>query len=394
MPSTEGQDSSSPAPFLSPSPFRSFGRSIFSPRREHSQSMEAIHEYNFSDTELESFQKQIVDRLHDLSGASADELISVDWIRKLLDSFIYFQEEFKVILLKNKTQISRPPLDHLVGEYFERSLKALDVCNATRSGIDKVHLWQKHLEIVLCALDSRQRVIGKGQFRRARKALMDLELAMSEEKDSDSVISYRNPPPSFGRNNQSSKNYRHPHHRSLSLTVSPSASAARQIQLMANNLIQPRLNEIMSTNGLALTIYTISSVLMFVLWTLVTAIPNQDKGLNIHLSFPRHLSCGFPLLLLHERIVEETRRRNRPNSNTGSLKEIYKIQKCARQLTELIDLPDDQFPITEEHKNQVEEGVKELALVSDAFKSGLDSLEQQVREVFHRIACFRNDFRI
>ncbi|KAK6945565.1 Protein ROH1-like [Dillenia turbinata] len=36
----------------------------------------------------------------------------------------------------------------------------------------------------LSALDSRQRALGDGQLRRARKALMDLALAMLDEKES------------------------------------------------------------------------------------------------------------------------------------------------------------------------------------------------------------------
>lgn len=384
MPSTDGHDSSLP----SPSPFRSFGRSIFSPRREHVQSIEAIHESSFCDLELESFQKQVAERLHELSGVNDDELLSIEWIMKLLDAFIYCQERFRVILLKNKVQISRPPSDHLVEEYFERSLKALDICNATRDGIEKIRLWQNHLEIVLSALDSRQRLVGQGQLRRARKALMDLALAMLEEKDTDSVLSHRNR--SFGRHNASKDRHQQAvrHSRSLSWSVSRSWSAAKQLQSIANNLVLPRVNEIVATNGLALTIFTVSSVLMFVLWTLVAAIPCQDRGLNIHLSFPRHLSWGIPLLLLHERIVEESKKRDRRNSN-GLLKEIYQIEKCARHLTDLVDLPE--FPMTVEHKNEIEQGIGELALVCEAFKKGLDPLEQQVREVFRRIMGCRNE---
>ena len=64
-------------------------------------------------------------------------------------------------------------------------MKALDICNATRDGIEKIRQWEKQLEIVLSAMDSRQRMMGEGQFRRARKALMDLAIAiMLDEKES------------------------------------------------------------------------------------------------------------------------------------------------------------------------------------------------------------------
>lgn len=128
-------------------------------------------------------------------------------------------------------------MDRLVAEFFERSVKALDICNATRNGIENIRLWQKHLEIVVCALDSQQRAFGEGQFRRARKALMDMALAMLDEKGSGSVLSHRHR--SFGRHNTSKDHHRRQssggHSRSLSWSVSRSWSAAKQLQSIAND---------------------------------------------------------------------------------------------------------------------------------------------------------------
>ncbi|KAI8558992.1 hypothetical protein RHMOL_Rhmol04G0139400 [Rhododendron molle] len=72
-----------------------------------------------------------------------------------------------------------------VSEFFEKSIKALDICNATRDGIQKIRLWQKHLEFVLCALNSRQRTVGKGQSCQAREDLTDLAFVMLDEKETD-----------------------------------------------------------------------------------------------------------------------------------------------------------------------------------------------------------------
>lgn len=372
MPSTDNQGSSSP--------FHSLGRSIFSLRRDHVHSTEVNHEPTYDDLELESFQKLVAERFNELSEVDADELLSIPWIQKLLDAFICCHEEFRVILLKNKGLLAKPPLDRIFSEFSERSLKALDICNATRDGIEKIRLWQKQLEIVNIALDSHQRTIGEGQFRRARKALMDLALAMLDEKDSGTVLSQRNR--SFGRHNTSNKDKGPGHSRSLSWSVSRSWSAAKQLQLIANNLVQPRGNEIAATNGLALLVYVMSSLLMLVLWTLVAAIPCQDRGLNVHFSFPRQSLWGVPLLCLHERILEESKKKERKNSN-GLLKEIYQIERCARQLIDLVDLA--QFPLAEEQKVELEQGMKELDEVFRALKNGLDPLERQVREVFRKI---------
>ncbi|KAL0391833.1 UNVERIFIED_CONTAM: protein ROH1 [Sesamum radiatum] len=150
-----------------------FGFSILSRRRDQVHSMESTHEATVQELELEAFQKQVADRFQDLAAAEPDELLSISWLRKLLDAFLCCQEEFRAIVLKNKVHLNRPPMERSIADFFDRSVKALDVCNAIRDGIEQIRQWQKQLEIVLCALDN-QRSIGEGQFRRAKKALVDL----------------------------------------------------------------------------------------------------------------------------------------------------------------------------------------------------------------------------
>ncbi|XP_057976717.1 protein ROH1A-like isoform X2 [Malania oleifera] len=348
--------------------------------------MDGNHDSNSQELVLESFQKLISDRFHDLSTVSDDELLSLEWIRKLLDAFICCQDEFKVILFNNKVQISKPPLDRLVADFFERSIKALDICNATRDGIERIRQWEKHLEIVLCALDSQKRMVGEGQFRRARKALTDLALAMLDEKDSGSVFSQRNR--SFGRHSSSKEHRPSGHSRSLSWSVSRSWSAAKQLQSISNNLVPPRGNEIVASGGLALPVFSMSFVLMFVLWILVAAIPCQDRGLQIHFSIPRQLPWGSSFMLLHDRIMEEFKKKERRNCS-GLLREIYQIEKCARHVSDMVDSV--QFPLTEEQKNEVGQGALEAAEICESLKNGLDPLERQVREVFRRIMNCRTE---
>ncbi|KAM7250619.1 hypothetical protein ACFE04_022502 [Oxalis oulophora] len=369
MPSTDNQ-----LPF---SPLRSFGRSLF--RREHAH---AIEPAKVQESDLERFQILVTNKFRILATIDLDDLLSVAWMQNLLDVFVECLEEFRLLLLKNKTLVSKPPVDRFVIEFYERTVKALDICNATRDGIERIRTWKKHLEIVLSALSSHQRAIGEAQFRRARKALMDMELAMLDEKETGSAFSRRNK--SFGRHNSSKDNHRRlpGHARSLSWSVSHSWSAAKQLQSIASNLVAPRGSDIIATNGLAVPIFTMSSVLMFVLWALVAAIPCQDRGLNIHISVPRQYAWATSILSLHERILEESRKRDRRNSN-GLLKEIYLMERCSRQLTDLADLA--HFPLSEEQRVEVVQAVVDLTLVCDVFKSRLDPLERQVREVFRKI---------
>ncbi|OWM90754.1 UPF0496 protein 4-like [Punica granatum] len=364
------------------------GRSILSLRRDqvaaHSMEGGSAHEATGLEVELEAFQRQVTERFLDLSSAGPDELLSLSWVRRLLDAFLCCQEEFRAILFNNRALVSRPPMDRLIAEFNERTVKALDVCNAIRDGIERIRQWQKLLEIVLCALEN-QRNLGEGQFRRAKKALIDLAIAMLDEKDSGSTVAHRNR--SFGRNNNSSRDHRSVgHFRSLSWSVSRSWSAAKQIQAIGNNLSAPKGNEIVATNGLSVAVFTMASVLLFVMWALVAAIPCQDRGLQAHFSIPRQYTWAAPVLSLHDRIVEESKKRERKNA-CGLLREIYQVEKCSRMMSEMVDSV--QFPLTEEKEGEVRQRIQEVVQVFDSVKEGLDPLERQVREVFHRIVRSR-----
>lgn len=379
MPSTENQSPSS-------SSFSSFGRSLFGMRQDQVHSVEASHESDSCNLELGSFQKRVTDRFNELSGAGDDELLSIDWMQKLLTAFICCHDEFRAILLNNKDQLSKPPMDRMTSEFIERSVKALDICNAGRDGIETIRMWQKQLEIVSCALGSNKRPLTEGQFRRARKALMDLALAMIDEKESGSVFSQRHR--SFGRHNSSKDSHSTRHSRSHSWSVSRSWSAAKQLQSIANNLVPPRANEIAANKGLSVSVYTMNCILLFVLWTLVAAIPCQDRGLNIHFPIPKQFTWSTAVASLYDRILDESKKKEHRNSS-GLLKEIYQIETATRHLTDLVDSA--QFPLTEEHVMEVEQDLKELKLASEAFRVGLDPLERHVREVFRKIVDSRTE---
>ncbi|KAE8727830.1 putative Potassium transporter [Hibiscus syriacus] len=231
--------------------------------------------------ELDSFQRQVADRFHDLSSVPSDDLLSLHSLRKLLDVFLSCQEEFRV-----------------------------------RDGIEQIRQWQKMLEIVLFALGDGnlnnnggescfRRSLGEGQIRRAKKALIDLAILMLDETDSGQALAYRNR--SFGRNNHGSshsKDYPHRslgHFRSLSWSVSRSWSAARQLQAIGNNLTVPRGNEVVATNGLAIPVYTMSCVLLSVMWALVAAIPCQDRGLQVNFYVPKKFPWRLRYFLIKKR---------------------------------------------------------------------------------------------
>ncbi|CAA0812899.1 Protein of unknown function (DUF793 [Striga hermonthica] len=382
MPTTDLHDGSSSS---------TFGFSILSRRRDQvHHAVDPTHESNNAqEMELEDFQKKVAARFHDLASASPDDFLSIPWLQKLLDAFLSSQEEFNLIISHNRAQLSKPPMDRHLSEFFERSVKALDVCNAIRDGIEQIRQWQKQLEIVLCALDSNNtnnnishKSLGEGQFRRAKKALVDLALCMLDEKESNTAaLAHRNR--SFGRNNAQKEQKGLAQFRSLSWSVSRSWSAARQLQAISSNLAAPRANEIVSTNGLSLAVFTMSYVLLIVTWALVAAIPCQDRGLQTHFYVSRQFLWAGPILSIHERVLEESKKRERRNS-CGLLKEIHEIEKCGRQLNEFVDSV-KVFPLGEEREMEVRERVSEAGAVYGALRDGLDPMEKRVRDVFHRI---------
>ncbi|KAL6218184.1 hypothetical protein ACLB2K_011399 [Fragaria x ananassa] len=377
MPATEFQGSAA----------AQFGRSVFSLKR-HSHVTPVVMDGGQS-LDLDTFQSHVSDCFQQLSSSSHD-LLSLSWLRDLLDSFLRIHHQFKLLILSTpKSHLSKPTVDRLLSDYFERSVKGLDVCNAIRDGIEQMRQWHKLLEIVLCALD-RDRTLGEGQFRRAKKALIDLAIAMLDDKgnaSNNTTLAHRNR--SFGRSNTPAKDYRSVgHFRSLSWSVSRSWSAARQLQAIGNNLCAPRPNEIAATNGLATAVFTVNSVLLFVMWALVAAIPCQDRGLQVHFTIPRTFGWAAPLLSLHERIMEESKRRDRRNA-CALLKEIHQIEKCSRLISELADSV--QFPLSEDKEGEVRQRVQELSELCEGMKEGLDPLERQVREVFHGIVRSRTE---
>ncbi|KAK4795117.1 hypothetical protein SAY86_013111 [Trapa natans] len=226
-----------------------------------------------------------------MSCSGPEEILSVAWTQRLIEVFLSLQEQFHGLVLKVPSPRSTA-VDRTLNEYYDRSVKALDVCNAVRDGIEQVRSWGKLLEIVL-----------------ARKALVDLSICTLDGKDSGPLSSHWNR--SFARSNNSSnpttpRDYRSAgHFRSLSWSVSRAWSAARQIQAIGCNLNYPRGNEIGATHGLSLAVYTMGVVLLFVMWALVAAIPCQDRALQAHFAVPRQIVWAGPLLTLQDRIMEE-----------------------------------------------------------------------------------------
>ncbi|GFZ01339.1 from the Czech 'roh' meaning 'corner' [Actinidia rufa] len=313
----------------------------------------------------------------------ADALLSIAWFRKLLDAFLCCEAEFKAVLVmgRDPAQFAKAPLDRLIPELLDRAVKALDVCNAITHGVELVRHWQKLAQIAVTALE--QRPIGEGQVRRAKKALTTLltSMAFDDKESHHGKSTDRNW--SFGRRGggAANKDKIAGNFRSLSWNVAKSWSASKQIQAMSSNLIAPRGGE---PTGLALPVYVMSTVLVFVMWALVAAIPCQERiGLPTHFPVPRQLGWAQPVIGLQEKIGEEWKKKEKKGT-CGLLEEIQKMEKLSQGLVEFAD--GFQFPA---ETDDVAAMVAELAEICGKMEEGLVPLQQQVREVFHRIVRSR-----
>ncbi|XP_020573699.1 uncharacterized protein LOC110020068 [Phalaenopsis equestris] len=360
--------------------FASFSRSLLNLHRDLDDLQQEPAGW-IQEQGIDAFQLHVAELFAELSAAGGDDLLSLTWIRKLLDAFLFCQEEFRFILFNNRHLLSRSPMDRLISDFYDRGVKALDLCNAIRDGIEQVRQWEKLMEIVLIALDPRQSFISQGQIRRSEKALIDLAFFIHDEKESSSVTVQRNR--SFSLQQRAAG-----HYRSYSWSVSRSWSAAKQLQAIGNNIYFPRSHEVVATSGLANSVFTMNSLLHFVMWVLVAAIPCQDRGLQAHFSILKSFPWGASVISLHERIMEESKKRERKKS-VGLLKEIHQLEKCTLRLLQLTESV-EQFPEREEEE-MIRQAVLGFGHVYNSMKDDLDLLERQIRHVFHEIVHSRID---
>ena len=361
-------------------------------RRNQVMAMEGSHDQELEDLEL--FQKHVSDRFADLltSPSEGEALLSIAWLRKLLDMFLCCEAQFKAVLLMDRdpSQISKPPLDRLIPELLDRVVKSLDICNAVCMGVESIRNFQKFAEIAVSALE--QRPIGEGQIRRAKKALNSLITAMIvEDKDGINTKSTERSW-SFGRrgsnNAAANKDRATGQLRAQSWTMAKGWSAAKQIQAMSANLAAPRGAE---SSGLPLPVYIMSTIFVLVMWTLVAAIPCQERnGLGSHFPVPRQLAWAQPMIVLQEKIADEWKKKEK-KGYSGLLEEMQRLEKLGQSLIEFAD--SFQLPVEEGRLEEVKAQVEEMGEICRKMEEGLLPLQQQIREVFHRVVRSRTEVR-
>ncbi|VVA99680.1 unnamed protein product [Arabis nemorensis] len=333
--------------------------------------------------ELEDFQKHVAERFTELLSPStttasdspeSDPILSIQWLRKLLDAFMSCESEFQAVLTTNPAQISKPPLDKLVPEMLDRIVKALDICTAVVNGVDSVRQSQRLAEIAVTAL--KQRPLSDGSVRRAKRALTSLLTALNADKNIGSSGS------GSGRRSTTTEQWSSFGRRSGGGgggCVSKNWSAAKQIQAMTANLIAPRGTE-------SSPIYIMSSLMVMVMWTLVVAVPCQaSNGLAVYLPLPKHQVWASAAVSIHEIIGEELKRKEKRGGGGGLMEEMQRMERIGLKLMEF----SERFRFDGEEKVVAE--VAEMEEICRKMEDGLEGIQRRVREVFHRLVKSRSE---
>ncbi|KAL4570746.1 hypothetical protein LXL04_026407 [Taraxacum kok-saghyz] len=337
---------------------------------------QVVYEHEVED--LEQFQRHVTDRLAELfhlpgedAAASSDPpevLLSIAWFRKLLDAFLCCEAEFKAVVImgRDAANFAKSPLDRLIPEHLDRTIKALDICNAITHGIDLLIHWQK---LAMIAVDSLQaRPIIEGNVERAKKALNTLLSSITTDDKENHHHKASKDLETIGNL------------KSLSYPFAKSWSASKQIQAMSSNLAAPRGGE---PTGLVVPVYLMSSVLVFVMWVMVAAIPCQERtGLGAHLQIPKQFSWAHPMNGVQEKIAEDWKKKEK-KGRSGLLEETKRLEELGQNLVEFAE--DFKFPVEEEKAEEVAAWVVELGEICRKMEDGLMPLQMQVRELFLRM---------
>ncbi|CAH8360116.1 unnamed protein product [Eruca vesicaria subsp. sativa] len=361
-------------------------------RRNQIISMDANHEQELE--ELEYFHKHVSERLSelispsspppDIGGSSqpSDPILSIPWLQNLLDVFVSCETEFKGVLLST-VQISKSPsLERVLSELLDRILKALDICNAVVNGIDSVRQSRRLAEIAVTAL--KQRPLCDGSVRRAKRALASLVVGLNGD------VKVRNNGSGGGGSSNKKTTFRSWSFGQNSNVGGGSSSghwsATKQIQGMVANLVMPRGAE---ASGPAMPVYIMSSVMVLVMWVLVAAVPCQTSNVLVApLQLPKHQSWASAAVNIQERVGEEMKRKEKRfggGGGGGLMEEIQRMEKIGLSLLDFTE----RFRFPTEEEEVVADKVEELDEICRGMEVGLEDLQRQVREVFHRLVRSR-----
>lgn len=345
--------------------------------------------------ELDLFQIHVTEGLSSLLNLSSDDrysLLTIDFLISLLDVYLRLDEEFKGLLPLVQSQnpaagagavsvLAKPPLDRIITDYLDRSIKSLDICTAVTNSLDMLSYSNRDADIAVAVI--RGKSPNKAQFNRAKNATLKLLSVISPLRSSSPKRAW-----SFGRTGSqddlTGDSLKYPQ-RTLSLTLSKNWSATKQLATMEANLYPPRGGE---ESALNLAFYTMSSVQVLVMWLLVASFPSLERcpvpGFPLP---PQKLLWSGPMWEIHERITDEWKKERRGAANvmpSAMLAEVHGLEKYGKRLMELGDST-AVFPVEGDLAEEMEKEAKEMERISRVIEEEVEKLQKRISDVFRAI---------
>ncbi|XP_020598653.1 uncharacterized protein LOC110038224 [Phalaenopsis equestris] len=289
--------------------------------------------------------------------------LSFPFLHKLLDTLLACENDFKSLLLlvlsRNPSLISRPPLDRAVPDLLDRAVKSLDLCNAVSLSLHSLRLWNRHADIAASALHRPGGPFTPPQINRAGRALSKLLHSSCTSLITSSSSCSR---------------------------ICRICSAKKQLQAMASGFTTPRSVESGSASVLALAVHTISTLLHFSMWMMVASFPcgsGESQPPPPIQTATRQMPWALALSRLHEKIAEDIRRERKQGGllvSAGMLEETLALERSGREVLEMT-----------KSEVGIEAAAADLAFASRKLEEGLVPFERKVREVFHRLIRCREE---
>ncbi|KAH7692361.1 Protein BYPASS-related protein [Dioscorea alata] len=215
------------------------------------------------------------------SSSHHHHLLSIPFLSKLLQSLLSFQSHFQSqlhqSLISNPPLLSRPPLDRLLSDHLDRTVKSLDILNTITQSLSSLRHSHRQADIAASAL-----LHHPPNLIRAKTAL--------------------------------SKLFTDDYHRATSFTHGLSFSTNRCC--------------VDTGSALGLAVQNMNSIMAFCMWTLMAAFGVVGGPLRLEIE---------SLVGLQDRIWEEVKKKKKGRSG-GVLVELEEVERCGKALMEEMEV--------------------------------------------------------
>eukprot|EP00249_Psilotum_nudum_P037171 c9768_g1_i1 orf=731-1909(+) len=336
----------------------------------------------------ECFESNLAQRLTLLLPAEGTEFVSLACLRQAMVVLLATESDLRALLPETKSSLCLAQR-RLISDFFDKTVKFLDICNDIREAIAEVGRWEGLLALVLDSLSGN---LIEAKLKRVGKILVGLKFAIDSEKEDDPC------PVQMQRRSLrwSSVHLTESHEpqrwRSWPGSATTVSNPTKQLQATASTLLAPKYPDDDTEEVVAASVYALHVLSVFFLSTVMAAFPCQCRNSIVNLIHPRHFLWAPPFISLHDKALEEMRRRGKKSTN-GILWELHQISSYVRQLLELIDtaLLFKSFPLPEIQQEEIRSTVKQLSQYIEELQRDLGPLDDQVCEFYRRLINNRRE---